>query len=92
MGGFYLAVAAPKSCNRAAGLVAGDGRMLYVPWGLAHGFCTLEPMTEVADKVTVDYSPDADRGIEGPVPRQDAVLSDKDGQLPRFAERPLVFS
>lgn len=51
--------------------------------------------------MTVDYLPDADRGIawddpdlgiEGPVPRQDAVLSDKDGQLPRFAEWPLVFS
>jgi dTDP-4-dehydrorhamnose 3,5-epimerase len=81
-------------------LVAGDGRMLYVPAGFAHGFCTLEPMTEVAYKVTADYAPesdggiawdDPDLGIDWPVPRSGAVLSDKDGRLPRFAELPLVF-
>ena len=84
----------------AVELAAGDGRMLWVPPGFAHGFCTLEPMTEVAYKVTADYSPDADGGIawddpdlgiEWPVLRQDAVLSDKDSRLPRFAELPLVF-
>ena len=84
----------------AVELAAGDGMMLWVPPGFAHGFCTLEPMTEVAYKVTADYSPDADGGIawddpdlgiEWPVLRQDAVLSDKDSRLPRFAELPLVF-
>ena len=84
----------------AVELGAGDGRMLYVPPGFAHGFCTLEPMTEVAYKVTVDYAPesdggiawdDPDLGIEWPVSRNDAVLSDKDSRLPRFAELPLVF-
>ncbi len=74
--------------------------MLYVPPGFAHGFCTLEPMTEVAYKVTADYVPDADGGIawddpdlgiEWSVARHDAVLSDKDNRLPRFAELPLVF-
>ena len=82
-------------------IVAGDGRMLYVPVGFAHGFCTLESMTEVAYKVTADYAPesdggiawdDPDLGIEWPVPRRRAVLSDKDARLPRFAELPLVFS
>ncbi len=74
--------------------------MLYVLPGFAHGFCTLEPMTEVAYKVTADYAPDADGGIawddpdlgiEWPVARHDAVLSDKDNRLPRFAELPLFF-
>lgn len=81
-------------------LVAGDGMMLYVPPGFAHGFCTLEPMTEVAYKVTADYASDADGGvawddpdlgIAWPVSRRDAVLSDKDSRLPRFADLPLVF-
>ncbi len=84
----------------AVELGAGDGRMLYVPPGYAHGFCTLEPMTEVAYKVTADYAPesdggiawdDPDLGIEWPVRRRDAVLSDKDSRFPRFAELPLVF-
>ena len=84
----------------AVELGAGDGRMFYVPPGFAHGFCTLEPMTEVAYKVTADYAPesdggiawdDPDLGIEWPVSRGDAVLSDKDSRLPRFAELPLVF-
>jgi dTDP-4-dehydrorhamnose 3,5-epimerase len=84
----------------AVELAAGDSHMLYVPPGFAHGFCTLEPMTEVAYKVTADYAPDADGGIawddpdlgiEWPVARHDAVLSDKDNRLPRFAELPLFF-
>ncbi len=84
----------------AAELAADDGRMLYVPPGFAHGFCTFEQMTEVAYKVSADYAPDADGGIawddpdlgiEWPVSRRDAVLSDKDGRLPRFAELPLAF-
>jgi dTDP-4-dehydrorhamnose 3,5-epimerase len=85
----------------AVELAAGDGQMLYVPEGFAHGFCTLEPQTEVAYKVTADYAPDADGGIawddpdlgiDWPVSRRDAVLSDKDARLPRFSELPLVFS
>jgi dTDP-4-dehydrorhamnose 3,5-epimerase len=102
---FDVAVDLRRSSRRlghhvAVELTAGDGRMLYVPPGFAHGFCTLEPMTEVAYKVTADYAPDADGGIawddpdlgiECPVRRRDVVLSDKDGRLPRFAELPLVF-
>lgn len=85
----------------AVELAAGDGRALYVPPGFAHGFCTLEPMTEVAYKVTADYAPEADGGviwddpdlgIAWPVGRRDAVLSEKDRRLPRFADLPLVFA
>ena len=82
-------------------LAAGDGRMLYVPEGFAHGFCTLDPSTEVAYKVSADYAPDADGGIawndpdlgiDWPVSKRSAVLSEKDSRLPRFSELPLVFS
>jgi dTDP-4-dehydrorhamnose 3,5-epimerase len=83
----------------AVELAAGDGRMLYVPEGFAHGFCTLEPMTEVAYKVTADYAPEADGGIawndpalgiDWPVPTVAALLSNKDALLPLLRDLPAV--
>ncbi len=68
---------------------------LWVPEGFAHGFCTLEPDTEVAYKVTQYYSAEHDRGlawndpalaIAWPVEAEEAVLSDKDRQHPRLAD------
>ena len=102
---FDVAVDLRRSSRRlghhvAVELAAGDGRMLYIPPGFAHGFCTLEPMTEVAYKVTADYASradggvawdDPDLGINWPVSGHEAVLSDKDRRLPRFADLPLVF-
>ncbi|WP_414474225.1 dTDP-4-dehydrorhamnose 3,5-epimerase [Microvirga sp. M2] len=77
-----------------------SGRQLLIPVGFAHGFCTLEPDTEIQYKVTADYSPAHDHGIafddpalgiEWPVPQGQAILSDKDRMQPRLAELPVYF-
>jgi dTDP-4-dehydrorhamnose 3,5-epimerase len=79
----------------AAELSAANWRQLWVPGGFLHGFCTLEPDTEVIYKVTADYDPAAERGVAWndsflalpwPVSAGDAVLSDKDAGLPALAD------
>ena len=79
----------------SAVLTAETGEQLFVPVGFAHGFCTLEPHTQVAYKVSGPYSPAADAGIvwddpgleiDWPLPNSGAVLSDKDRNLPRLSE------
>ena len=76
-------------------LSAEDGSQLFLPVGFAHGFCTLEPDTEVAYKISEFYSPehdtgilwnDPDLGIEWPVGGAIPVVSDRDRKLPRLAE------
>jgi len=68
-------------------LAAGDDRLLWVPPGFAHGFCTLEPDTEVFYKVDAPYRPAAERtlawddpvlAIGWPAGPDQVVLSDKD--------------
>jgi len=68
---------------------------ILVPKGFAHGFCTLEPNTEVIYKVTDYYAPQFDRGIlwndpelgiVWPISDAEATLSDKDRMQPRFSE------
>ena len=73
---------------------------LLLPIGFAHGFCTLEPDTEVLYKVTNYYSAAHDHGLAWddpalgvvwPVAPEAAVLSDKDRKHPRLADLPAYF-
>ena len=77
--------------HAAATLSAENGSQLWVPPGFLHGFCTMEPDTEVAYKVTAIYDRASERGVvwndpalalPWPVPQQGATLSGKDLALP----------
>ena len=84
----------------AVELSAENGRQLWVPVGFAHGFCTLEPDTEVAYKVTTYYDRACDKGvafddpdiaIDWPIAPAEAIVSDKDRQQPRLRDLAAVF-
>jgi dTDP-4-dehydrorhamnose 3,5-epimerase len=74
---------------------------LFVPIGFAHGFCTLEPETEVIYKTSSYYAPSHDLGllwndpalaIPWPVDAADARLSAKDTRLPKLSDLGGVFA
>ncbi len=79
----------------AATLTATGGEQMFIPRGFAHGFCTLEPDTEVVYKVDGYYAPGHERGIAWddpdiaitwPVETGSAFLSPRDERLPRFVD------
>ena len=79
----------------AVELSAENWAQLWIPPGFLHGFCTLQPDTEVLYKVTDVYSRETERGVlwndpdlalPWPVAAAAAVLSDKDRALPRWAD------
>lgn len=78
----------------AVTLSATNAAQLYIPAGFGHGFCTLEPDTEIVYKVTDRYAADCDRNLRWNDPTlairwpatEDAVcLSAKDRDAPWFA-------
>ena len=84
----------------AVELSAANRKQLLVPAGCAHGFCTLEPDTEVLYKVDAEYAREHERGcrwndpalaIAWPCGEAEAVLSERDRALPRLAELPAFF-
>lgn len=85
----------------SAVISAGEWNQLLVPIGFAHGFCTLEPETEVIYKVSNYYAPEHDRGvlwndaelgIDWPVTESEALLAEKDLAWPRLGDLPEIFA
>lgn len=76
-------------------LSAENWSQLWIPAGLLHGYCTLEPDTEVIYKVTAPWDRAAERGViwndpelsvPWPVAAGEAILSEKDLALPRLSD------
>ena len=84
--------------QHAACVLSAENRsQMWVPAGFAHGFCTLEPDTEVLYKVTAFYAPQCDKGIAfddpdigiaWPVAAGEVLLSDMDRRHPRLRDLP----
>ena len=69
-----------------------DGRSLYVPAGVAHGFMTLEDHSVVQYQIGGAYAPDAARGVRWNDPQfgidwplEPEVISDRDAAYKDFA-------
>jgi dTDP-4-dehydrorhamnose 3,5-epimerase len=88
--------------GRHAGAVlsADNWHQIWIPAGFLHGYCTLEPNTEVIYKVTAPWDRQAERGVlwndpdlalPWPLAPAEAILSDKDRALPRLADCPVWF-
>lgn len=82
-------------------LSADNGRLLWIPAGFAHGFCTLAPDSVVNYKVTATYSAEHDKGvawndpaiaIAWPALADPETLSAKDRAQPLLADLPPFFA
>jgi dTDP-4-dehydrorhamnose 3,5-epimerase len=74
-------------------LSAENRNLLYAPKGVAHGFITLEPDTEIFYQISTDYVPEAARGVrwDDPAfqidwPYDPAVISQRDQEFPDFPQ------
>lgn len=74
-------------------LSAENRRQLFIPEGVAHGFCVLSDTADVVYKCTDFYQPGDDHGILWSDPAVDIdwpvrhpILSDKDQALPTIAD------
>ena len=84
----------------AALLSAENGDQLFVPAGFAHGYCTLEPDTEVLYKVDTGYSRDHERGLlwndpelglSWPEAADTSTLLERDRNWPPLRSLPVYF-
>lgn len=75
-------------------LGADNGKMMYIPEGVAHGFQTLDDATEIFYQISTYYAPDyatgvrwddPDIGIRWPLPGA-PVISDRDRAQPLLRE------
>ncbi len=84
----------------SAEISAANWQQILVPRGFAHGFITLQADTHVMYRVTAHYSPehdsgirwnDPDIGIDWGISADQAVLSNKDANLPFLADCATLF-
>ncbi len=75
-------------------------KQLLIPKGFAHGFSVLSQSAVIMYKCDDFYSPEAERGIafndttlniDWKIPGADAVISEKDRQLPAFGQAEMNF-
>jgi dTDP-4-dehydrorhamnose 3,5-epimerase len=79
-------------------LSADNRRILWVPPGFLHGFCTLTEQSEVVYKTTAEYSPAHERAVrwDDPTlsiswPTKAPLLSAKDAKAPSLADADNTF-
>ena len=79
-------------------LSAKKANMVYLPKGVAHGFCALSKSATMVYKVSTVYAPDSDSGIRWDSmgvdwPIENPIVSDRDSSFPALAEfdSPFVF-
>jgi dTDP-4-dehydrorhamnose 3,5-epimerase len=84
-------------------LSAANWSQVWIPEGFGHGFCTLEPHSEVVYKLTAPYHPASERGLAwndpdlaiawplGQETQLEPQLSDRDRKHPGFKESPAYF-
>jgi len=83
-------------CWLGVELQADEPRALYIPTGVAHGYLTLEPDTELTYQMSAPYRPGATKGVryDDPAfaidwPAAPEVISERDAAYPLAAARPL---
>ncbi|MGH6769844.1 MAG: dTDP-4-dehydrorhamnose 3,5-epimerase [Xanthobacteraceae bacterium] len=81
-------------------LTAENWDQFWVPIGFGHGYCTLEPDTEVIYKLTAPYDASCERAIAWddpdlalpwPLAARSPVVSERDRHNPSFKDLPIYF-
>lgn len=72
-------------------LSASEGNYLYIPKGLAHGFCATSETATLVYKVSTVYSPENDSGVlwsslDIDWPTDTPILSERDSRFSPFSE------